>query len=329
MLRHSLLRAVAIVLCFGLGACSIHPIPKDVTGYKTATIVRKIRCEARDAVIQAGLNYLQRKGLYPEVADAAALEALLTHQQIITLFSKLNYLPRTGIVYSFSLEGTETNGLTFTSDVIKPLTHGTETFSPSLGNTLKRDNIRAFTVSDSFSSLINLEAGHCKFNSEISGPNYEYPIVGRIGVDEMIKTFVELAVSGELGVSQDPAKTISLTPAGLPTMVDTITFTTTITAGLTPKIVLSPVGTALQLMDASLAGSVGRVDTHQVIIGLALGPKPAAAAPHVATTPGPKLTSLFITTSPKDPGSGEELAAQAVAQQILRFETRRSLIAAP
>jgi hypothetical protein len=311
------------VLLFGLAACSIHPLPKDVTGYKTATIVRKIRCEARDAVRQASIDYLRRQG-HQDVAEDRSLRSLDGNGANPWGLRKFDFLQRTGIVYSFALQGTETDGLTFSSDIIKPISHGTETFSPSLGNTLNRDNLRAFTVSDTFSSLLNLEEGHCNFETS-SGPNFEYPIVGRIGIDEMIKTFVELAVTGEVGVSQDPSKEINLSPAGLPTMVDTITFTTTISAGLTPKIVLSPVGTAAQLMDASLVGTLMRVDKHQVIVGLALAP--TAKAPVAAINA--KTTALFISHSPKGTDTGVAAAAQAVAQQIFRFQVSRPIITVP
>jgi hypothetical protein len=48
MLRYSPRNFLASALLYGLvfcglGACSIHPLPKDVTGYDTAKIVRKIR----------------------------------------------------------------------------------------------------------------------------------------------------------------------------------------------------------------------------------------------------------------------------------------------
>ena len=44
-----------------LSACSIHPVPKDVTGVDTYAIVMRVRCEARLAVMRAARNYLAYK----------------------------------------------------------------------------------------------------------------------------------------------------------------------------------------------------------------------------------------------------------------------------
>src|SRR6202030_1732411 len=123
---------VVLVAC-SLGACAIHPLPENVTGVKTATIVHKIRCEARDAVINARIAYLHK--LYPDVID---LDSLRKREGNIPkpIQHNLAYFGSTGIVYSFTLDGTETNGATFAADVIRPLTHGLFTLTPSAGNTL-------------------------------------------------------------------------------------------------------------------------------------------------------------------------------------------------
>lgn len=298
MFRNRLGRLAALLtLSCGLGNCAIHPLPSDVTGYKTIAIVQKIRCEAREAIIEALKDpTVQKQG------D--------------------NFL-KAGIVFAFALEGTEAGGLSLSADIIKPLAHGTGTLSPSVGNTLSRDNIRSFTISDNFSELREkLHDADCNFDT--TSPNYEYPIVGRIGVDEMITTFTALALTGGLGAQQDLSKGVSsLSPAGLPAMVDTITFTTTISAGLTSKMVLSPVGKGWQLMDATFPGTVSRVDKHQVIIGLALPPKSKAGTAAINTN----LKQLFVSHVAKGgTATGENAAAQAVAQQILRFGLPTPLI---
>jgi hypothetical protein len=312
-----------LALTFSLGACSIHPLPNDVTGYKTATIVRKIRCEAKEAIKAAEVEILRRH--HPEITDVNSLPDLSTIPLTSGEKAKLITLVNIGIVYDFSFNGDEMNNLTFNSDIIKTLGNGLATFSPSLGNNLERQNVRAFTVSDSFASLLKLGKGkddrdHCEFTA--TGPNYEYPIAGRIGLDEMIQTYVRLAVSGDL-VAEDASAGAPLTPAGAATMVDTLIFTTTISAGLTPKVSLNPVGTDVQLMDASLMGMVQRKDIHKVIIGMAVGKSntPATAAFGLFSTA--KTTALLFTTDPKHPGqSGEALAAQAVTQYIIRHELR-------
>jgi hypothetical protein len=389
MLRHSLHRFLTLVfscgvVSCGLGACSIHPLPKDVTGYSTATIVRKIRCEARDAVINAAIEIMHGYGGHREVTEEESLHQAMKGPLNRWENASLTDLGQIAIVYNFTLEGVETDSLTFNADIIKPLRNGSELYSPSLGDALKRDNTRTFTISDTFTTLWNLNPKrHCDFRGSGSGPNsspnYQYPIAGRIGLDEMIQTFVRMSVSGDLVTDQGandstkasaaPADTTTddsqkpatppatspagskksanaamlplagapkapapgaadgssepLTPAGSPTMVDTLIFTTTINAGLTPKITLSPIGTALQLEDATLVGSVMRVDTHTVSVALALSKSsntPSAAA--VTSLLNPNTAALFFTHQPKGNGLGEKLALQALVQDRLRRDLR-------
>jgi hypothetical protein len=331
-------RFALLAIAWGLAGCAIHPLPENVTGVKTATIVHKIRCEARAAVINAQIAYLHKT--YPEVADLATLRIRVKQGVSKLVAYNLGYFANTGIVYSFSLDGTETNGATFTADVIKPLAHGTATLTPSLGNTLVRENIRAFTISDNFAGLIDVRNDEYCAQFPVADPNYEFPIVGRVGVDEIVTTFIELTVFDALSPKQDPAAPAPTTASPI-AMVDTLNFTTTITAGITPKVTFTPVGTGLQFMDAMLPVTNMRVDKHQVIIGLALAkpytpPGMIAAdaelakarwklsyAPFVASN----NPQLIIATSTADTGEG--IALQAVNNQILRFEVPKSLIVVP
>ena len=305
------LRAVTIAASCGLGACSIHPLPEDVTGVNTETIVRKIRCEARDAVIRKALAYLEFEKYN---FDKASFEKLNFSSLREPARSTLNYFAGTGIVYSFSLDGTESEGASLSSDIVVPFTHGGLTLSPSLGNSLTRDNIRAFTITDNFSDLVRkVDDSYCDFGP--SSPNYEYPITGTIGIDEMIDTFIDLTLFNDLGGKSDIA---TAAKRGPPTMADTLTFTTTISAGLTPKVAFTPAGSGAYVQDASLPVSISRTDKHSVIVGLGLANAPVASN---------GLTANFVTASPSS--AGETAAIQAVNQQIQRFEIPRPVIVAP
>ncbi len=325
-----------------LGACAIRPLPEDVTGVDTATIVKKTRCEARDAVVQGRINYVSRK--YPQVVDEDSLITLTPTFDRRTKYF-LDYFGTTGIVYSFTLDGSESSGASFVADVVRPLTNSTTTITPSLGNSLLRENIRTFTISDNFNELLSRKTREFCGDMELPGRNYEYPIVGRIGVDEMVKTFVKLTLKEGLSEVQDLSKGPTL--GGAPSnatpiaMVDTITFTTTISAGLTPKAVFSPPGTDWRLADATLTLGGSRIDKHQVIIGLALAAPPsppvlvgerivsAPAAARFDMLLNASRTPRLITTRPPLPHTGEAAALDAVNNQILRFEVPKSLIVAP
>lgn len=316
--HHARTRFLALLIaCSCFGGCSIHPLPEDVTPYTTARIVRLVRCEAKAAVVQEAIKIINWKGSHPEVFDEGSLEHFNLNKLSPGQFKWFDVLRRTGIVYSFALEGSEMESVMFSADFLKAITGGTVTLSPSAGNSLTRDNIRAFTVSDNFALLLKLENHRC---DELGhpGPNYEYPITGRIGVAEMVSTFVQMTITGDISGQEPSLSDLNVSPAGLPAMVDTLKFTTSISGGLTPKVSVSPLGSGWSVMNGSLAGSITRMDTHTVIIGLGLA-KPSSAV-------NSKTTALFITTAPKAANTGEAVAAQAVAQQILRFEIGRPII---
>jgi hypothetical protein len=314
---------LAIVLSCGLGACAIHPLPEDLTGVKTAQIVHRVRCEASEAV------NLAKNKILAEPSDSPW--RMKVRQR------KLTALESIGIVYSFSLEGQEMDSLaSATATFQKP---GVFSVNPSIGDTLTRENVRTFTVVDNFSKLLTLRK-YCA--TPAPGPNYQYPIVGTIGVNEMIDTFVTMAVYADLETEQQDLKDGSQAPLlgmnSAPTMVDTISFTTTLSAGVTPTWTLMPIGKALQLTNASINLSVNRMDVHEVIIGLALpgpvsslGTASPSAAPRAQASASPQMNrqrfGMLVTGYAQTPG--ESVALDAVNNQILRYEVPKSPITTP
>jgi hypothetical protein len=254
----------------------------------------------------------------------------------------LDYFSSTGIVYSFALDGTETDSASFTADLIKPLTHGMATFTPTAGNALMRENNRTFTISDYFGGLIDVNNDKYCEGFESTYANIEYPITGRIGVDEMVVTFIELTLFDALSPKQDVTAPKPAGAAAPIAMVDTLNFTTTVNAGLTSKVMFNPIGKNLQIMDAMLPLSAMRVDRHQVIIGLALaGPYTPPGTTTLAriqavgrwnSWSAPFQTSNnphLIISNPPNATTGEAVALEAVNNQILRFEVPKSLIVIP
>jgi len=85
--------------------------------------------------------------------------------------------------------------------------------------------------------------------------------------------------SAKLRAEQDatkPTTNSSESTAASPTMVETLTFTTKINAGIAPSIALMPIDKATQLTGASLAFAWWRQDMHEVIVGLGM---PTVRAP--------------------------------------------------
>jgi hypothetical protein len=127
---------------------------------------------------------------------------------------------------------TEMNSATLDTTFEQLIAKQTRTLNPNASDTLKRENMRTFTVADNYQTLSQMRQAEC--DTVPVGPNYQYPIVGTIGIDEMIRTFLTMALhedlNGTLDAKQppnDPSKSV----AGPPSMVDTITFTTTHTGG--------------------------------------------------------------------------------------------------
>lgn len=259
-------------LCAAAAGCSIHPLTEDVTGYKTAAIVQKIRCEARDAIRHHILIALRRRG-HADVADE--LERGITEWTVDrSRFNRetqrvLEKYDHAAIAYGFTFDITEKNHATGALDFLKPVTRGVFNLGFRATSQLERENGRNFIISDTFEKLVTgLPTKYCK--EIVEGKNWVYPITGTIGLQELVHTFLDLNESGAL-VGKEGGR--------VPTIADTIEFRTTFSAGATPSIELSAVGRAFQLTRASLAVDATREDKHKVIVTLSLPDDPSERAP--------------------------------------------------
>jgi len=304
------------------GGCSIHPLPENVTGVSTPDIVRNVRCEARNSIrgkIIAVLGQVQ--------GDPAALKYAQLLKDNPDLWLKFNdrwFSPpvtaalrryeQAGVAYNFSLNMTEVNNLDPTIDLTNPVSFGTFTSSITGGVDRSRENARTFTITDTWLKLITtLDETYCAKYAHID--NYMYPITGRVGIDEMIDTFVDLAEFDNLA----PPSGSTGKP---PTMADDLTFTTKLSLGGTPKVVFTPFAKGLSVADASLSTTFSRQDVHEVTVGLSM-PLPAKSKP-----PGPNVPSQLVVSATGGPA--EQAAAQAVEQSIVRYQlTRRNTLIVP
>jgi len=311
-------KIVIIMLCCILGACAIHPLPENVTGVKTAQIVHRNRCEAQTALIHI-TNKLSSKHHNPPA---------------ITELNKM------GMVMSYSLLMSETDNLTVSTTFEGFLRTGSASFNPNGFNNLSRQNTRTFTVADNYETLMRMK----QCDLEPVGRNYEYPIVGTIGIAEMIKSFLTMALHEDLTDSDEKPSDppVSTSIAGAPNMVDTLLFTTTVSAGINPMVTLTPVGRVTQLTGASANAVFQREDAHTVIIGLGL---PEVVAPEGAThtykpysisslgrgNSGRNRTPLLIDASVPSGGqapTGISVAMEATNNEVIRRDVfKRGLIA--
>lgn len=280
----------AAIVSAGLGGCAIHPLPEQVAGVDTPHIVRQIRCETRDAVKATLLDFLRfiGSGLFAGLPEggrdpvADRLVALYEEQpELMDKFNSsyfpgpryvreraaINLLMKAGVAYSFDFDIYEDNDIGATVNLLRDINPN---FTAGIDGHAKRRraNERKFTVTDTFGSLLaSLNAAEIRgiryCSGQIVGPNYVYPIAGRVGVDRSVKDFARMLLFENLGGKDGAA-------GAAPTMTDDLIFTTTLTLEGTPKLIFAPVGTLLRVANASLDLNVGRSDKHQVTIGLAV-----------------------------------------------------------
>ena len=333
-------------MCAGVAAaaflaagCAIHPLPEDVTGVPTYYIVRQIRCETRQAIIDTALGWLtnEENQIEHKVDPASrAIGVEFKNGRPIQQFSPklfrgqvakiISVFYNTGVAYTFDLNMTETNNLDPEVDLLKPYPHAKFTMGIKGTFDRMRQNDRVFTVTDSFSELIRLPDAYCMDTvagrNFVVSENYVYPIAGRIGVKRMIEDFIVLTLFGNLG--GEPGDKAA-PPKGPPTLVDQLAFTTDISGNVTPTVTFTPVGTGLQVSTASLGASADRKDIHKVTVGLAI------AGPGVNLI-GPLRNSLFalplVTTQPTA-SSGEQNAAAAVNQFLMLKLFQPTVIVTP
>jgi hypothetical protein len=344
-----LFAAVAATLL--LSNCAIHPVPEDVTGVNTYHIVRQIRCETRAAAAKIVLRELRRLGTdhADQAADPIAQRLVAQYEadpESISTFSP-NLFPgpkyaqvrnlysviySAAIAYNFDLTMNEQNNLGTSINLLGPWVPKF-TLGLTADANRGRTNERTFTVTDTFSELLT------KLNTPIRGQrycdgqivqaNYIYPIAGRIGVDELVLTFFDLALFADL--SGDKAAPGASSP---PAISDKLTFTTTIDGSVNPaKVLFNPVGAGFQFSDASLTGMASRMDTHTVTVGLALDSKVTASLSSLrgylfsrgrsaggAVVSGAAGNSLLVlnTLTANARGSAAQLAVIMVDQQRSR-----------
>lgn len=318
-MRKSLAVLMGVACCF-LTNCSIHPLPDDVT-LSTYDVARTIRCEARKSVREKVKVFLQYAILENGQPDLPAREIGARLEANSTLFYKIDSKWFTGltkfyfdtfknsaVAYDFTFDMTEVNNVNATIDLLKPFTTSKASAALTAGIDRTRQNIRTFTITDTFIHLMKEVDDQYCVPEYIRGPNYAYPIAGRVGIDEMIDTFVDLTLFAHLDGDRK-AK-------GPPTMGDILKFTTKISGGATPKIELSPLGQALRVADASLTFAASRQDIHTLVVGLSL---PTGATPLDFVGPS---TPGFLVAAVGTPA--ERSAAKAIERVITRFELGRN-----
>ena len=96
-----------------------------------------------------------------------------------------------------------------------------------------------------------------KCDGTVEAANPIYPITGTVGLDEVVHTYWELQ---KLTRFQKNNKQV---------FSDTLTFTTTLSAGVMPELQIGNSSGGFKLSKASIVGSSMRTDVHKVTVAIA------------------------------------------------------------
>lgn len=220
--------AVAVTgIALAMSGCSTHPLPENVTRKTTYDIVHSILCEAR-----AGIRTFQLTA-----AEKAQLQ----------------------VGFDFKFDITEHNRATSASfDFLYPFGGGSK-FSLNLngGAEKKRQAERFFRVIHTFEELGN--------KTECDGPeerrNPVYPITGRVGIGEILGTYVDLRRVTKFGENK-------MSDARVYVFSDSLTYTTTFRAGIKPAIELKSIAGEFRLNKGSIDANAERIDVHKVVVAI-------------------------------------------------------------
>ncbi|OLP61440.1 hypothetical protein BJF93_00435 [Xaviernesmea oryzae] len=266
----TLLQACSAALSAALiSGCATHPLPDAVTD-DTVTIVNKVRCEAGDAVIIAMAAHLEKTGYNEDAKFARKLKlkrataAELMEPDGSGKISRiaLNYFKkyvRGVIVYDFDLdienERTHGFGVTKVSENLR------RAFDYKVGGSLdlKHQARRQFRILDKFSDLVALYKNNQCSSSVPLSPNY--PIAGKIGLLESIKTFIAINDGAKVEAGADRK-------ANVTNYTDELTFTTLRKGNADPTVVFIAGAAAKLTTNLDWTNSFSRQDTHKIIFSI-------------------------------------------------------------
>jgi hypothetical protein len=288
--------SVAVV---GLLGCASRPLPEQRALLDTVGIVKKIRCEAREAVIGELLLLLSEsenaktRNIATGVLKARAawlvrLEAMTPSDRVavyegvehkdpihVGLYDLIDpeslklvkKYDDAAMGFSFTFDISEGNKNTFGVDFNKPFFL---TGSAGLGfdstTDFKRANRRNFGYSETFRELVlGIKDGQCIGLQ--GGLSVAYPITGDINLRESISTFLRLNEHSKLEAKEKA-----------PVFTDQITFNTDLTLSATPTLTLAHAGLGWRAAGANASFTAERKDLHAVTLAISLNDDSVASA---------------------------------------------------
>lgn len=315
---------LALSFPLSLCACATHPLPEDYARVDTFSIVKRIRCEARSAIKDATAEFLKKfdpNDRYAIDSGAALASGTMDFAELDVARLGPNTKPYivkyepAAIAYDFTFDITEENNISTQVDLGGIISRGAFLMPIKAENDRQRQTVRNFRIADKFGNLRG-DSTLCVTPQQLA--NHAYPITGRIGLAEVVRTFIDLNENQHLTGSKD-AETV-------PTLADTFNFQTTISGSLAPKITLSPLRGAIDVADAEVAGAASRKDIHRVIVAMAL---PTESPHHERSKSGPggrKMLGILPGLQKEVPGSADDHSAKKRALDELDFQIQKNIL---
>lgn len=287
-LSRFIVRVLAAAASIAASGCSIYPVVQESTGKDTFEIVRGIRCEARDAVIDRfrgflALSRFERRPVY-KAWTGEELSRKIQHNEFGVheidwnflnkeLASQWMYYLRSSISYDFLLDIEEKNDQGLTLD-FNALRWGSASKLPlGLVNSRSRQVQRNFRVFDTWFELFTKTKWHQFCAIRVKEPNGEYPMAGYLNLRDMFRQYVNLNQSNNLAGLASPNSVFSREISDVaPTMSDTVDFTTQVEANLDPAVIVGQTVGRYTLVDFGLKLDNYRRDHHRVIVVVSLPP---------------------------------------------------------
>lgn len=263
---------LGLAAMLALGACSTKPVPETFANLDTYAIAQHVRCEVRDALKRLdGLSNpwvkpYKTTGSVPSTVQPCCNQAPPPPAMVPILVHPVR---NSAIIYEFTFDIEENNDLTGSVDFFDLMTGGIFSLGVTAENKRQRKNFRNFRIQESAGQLIE-DAGLAEECRQIeSGVGVFYPITGKIGLEESLRTYLRLLGTKKL---TGPAG------GGVPTFADTLEFTTTVGGSINPSISLSGPRSNISLRQTGVGIGMLRTDVHRLKIVLSISEASIAAA---------------------------------------------------
>lgn len=249
---------VGCIFAAGLGGCSLHPIPDDVSPFSTEQIVRYGRCEMRAEI----LDYMVENRIIPETYTADGIRSQIKVATAKLKANKASWeekqllrLAKVAAVYSFDFDIKEHNRTGASAGFRLPWATRVLDVEGAAALDLTRQGSRVFGAEVRWEELIT--SNLCDGRPWQRSGNFVYPLTGSTGVGRTVRTFIDIDLQGGAKDS----------------FVDTLTFTTEATGGADATIKLDPVPNQFRLVSATAGVAASRLDIHKLTLSLVF-PRP-------------------------------------------------------